>query len=127
MKRAFQIAAALVVLLMAGQPVLDAATCEMGMAASPATCPMGMSEMGPDCPMAGGMPAECLARCLSCAATRDMVLPAAAARPKAITAKVPVRADVVARIGSPAPRLRTLVVTVSNPPPPYLLNRELRI
>lgn len=128
MKRVFQIAAALVVLLMAGQPLLAAATCEMGMAASPASCPMGMREMGPDCPMAQGMSAECVTRCFNCAAAKDLVLPAVPAKPKVIAAEFTASPEIAWRVAEHAhPAFLDPATNNSSPPPPYLLNCVFRI
>jgi len=128
MKRAIQLAAVLLIALMAGQPVLAAANCEMDMSGSPASCPMGMSTMGADCPMAHGMSAECLTRCLDCAAATDLALNAVQAKPKMIVAELATSAEIASQIIDP-PRtaFRARAAVFSGSPPRYLLNRAFRI
>lgn len=127
MKRAFQFAAIFAVLLMAGQPVLAAASCDMGMASSSATCPMGMSEMSSDCPMAHGLTAECAQNCCNHSSPKAMTLPAAPAKPRLLAAGVTVSPVTEFDFAVAAHSDWQPAIATASPPPLYLLDRAFRI
>jgi hypothetical protein len=120
MKRAFQFAAAILILLLGVQPELAGAACAMSGAAR-AACPLCASAMGADCPMAHG-----LAACCNRTTVKAVVLPAIPVKPRstAVSARMFVAAEPQSSAVSPA---RWLAVTFSSPPPLYLFGRVLRI
>lgn len=126
MKRVFQFAAMVVVLLLAAQPALAGVACATGGMAR-AACPMGMSEMGSDCPMAYGLAADCTRDCCDRTTTKAVVLPAAPIKPRTLVASAVVSTAVEPPISAVLRADWLAPMAVSSSPPHYLLNRVFRI
>ncbi|HUB51477.1 MAG TPA: hypothetical protein VL986_04990 [Terracidiphilus sp.] len=129
MKRLLQIAAVLVIGLMAAQPVLSSLDCAARMASSCAPgCPMAMSVMAPDCAMTGmSATQDCTQNCCSRNSVEAMLLQVSTGKartassiPAAILATT-TSAPVVAIPAEAALDVR------SSSPPRYIVNRVFRI
>lgn len=128
MKRAFQIAAAILMLVLPVRPALADATCRMGMATSQAACPMGMDEMGPDCPMAQHMAQDaCAQDCCNHALPQTAVIPGTSAKPRS-SAAAP---TMTCASGSPEAQApfapSSTPIAAGSSPPRYILYRIFRI
>lgn len=112
-------------MVLAAQPVLAAATCEM---ASPASCPMGMSAMGPDCAMAHDMAdAACAQDCCNHALPQAAVITAIPGKPRAgLPAQGPAAVTEPLHLESVFTPLRTPAAAASSPPR-YIRNQVFRI
>jgi hypothetical protein len=128
MKRLFQCVCTLVVVLLAGHPVLEELACSLHMGDGRAACSMAMSEMSPDCPMAGQRSqAGCVQSCCNHALPQTAVLLSAPAKPKSVAAAV----LTLAGLTLPHPHLaytpRRATAAAASSPPIHLLNRVFRI
>ena len=120
MKRAFQVAAMIVILLLGVQPALEGAACAMG-GAMPTACPLCMSAMGTDCPMAQGM-----VDCCNRTPLKAVILAAIPAKPRSAAASSRTSTGLALLFSAVAPS-RWLPVVISSPPPPFLFSRVFRI
>ncbi len=128
MKRLAQFAAALVIGLLAGQPVAEALGCSRHMCAMPSACPMEMSVMPPDCPMAKPMPSvECFPSCCGHALPQPASVNSAPMEPVKVQAVLLPAAILTEPSVETAAAVVQPVPIVSSSPPRFLLNRAFRI
>jgi len=128
MKRIVQLAAVVVVTLLAGLPTAEALTCPLRANAAASGCSMSMGTMSTDCPFAQGMAAnECLRDCCNCGLPK--LLGPIAVRvnqkqglPVQFVALVALSAD-----SQSAGATRPDEPVLSSSPPRYLLYRVFRI
>jgi hypothetical protein len=129
MKRFVQLAAILVIGLLAFQPALAGLHCLLGARASCVPdCPMASNSMGPNCPMSQQMAAsDCPRNCCSQSLPQAFTLSAAPEKshPGALVSLQAVAFATPAMMVSPA--IQVAGIDQSLPPPIYLLNRVLRI
>lgn len=128
MKRLLQLAAVLVVTLLAGLPTAEALTCPLRVGAASATYPLGMSETGANCPHSPEAAAnECLRDCCNCGLPKLVGPIAVRAKqrqgvPVQFVGLVALHADAERAVaGAPHGPI------VSSSPPRYILNRVFRI
>lgn len=125
MKRVFQSAATILVLVLGLQPALAGLVCGPGSAMR--SCSMSMNAMGTGCPMAHGLLAGCARDCCAGTLLKTLVLPPVAPKPKSLIANAwfcgafPVQAAAVSEPGV------LIAVADSSSPPRFLLNRTFRI
>jgi hypothetical protein len=124
MRRLLQIAATLVITLLALQPALDGLACSLSM--GPA-CPMGMGTMSPDCPMAQQTAQAGCPDCRNHALPQSAVMTAILIKPKSGATS-----PMIATVAEPLPVQAAsaagyMPAASSSPPPLYVLNQVFRI
>ena len=129
MKRLAQLAAILVIGLLAVQPAFSGQPCSFG-ATQPCVpgCPEAMNGMGPDCAMARGMAASaCPLSCCVRSPLTALVAFESSQRLEIPVAAVPFALPLLGPVPGRVPSLYPPLVVRASSPPPYLLNRVFRI
>jgi len=129
MKRAFQIAGILLIILLGAGPASAAVGCVLGSSAMGPSCPMGMTAMDADCPMSHALAAgDCSQDCCNRTAPIAQVVNAVPVKPKYAAANLQmavlaVPTVVEGRYSRPA----VFLSFAASSPPRYILLRVFRI
>jgi hypothetical protein len=128
MKRAFQIAGILLILLIGAGPALAAVGCVLSSSAMGPSCPMGMTEMAADCPMAHTFAAtDCSQDCCNRSAPIAQVADAVPVKPKFVAVALHFAGLTVSAAPERNARHEVVPRFAASSPPRYILLQVFRI
>ena len=128
MKRPFQIAGILLILLLGAGPASAAVSCVLGSSAMGSSCPMGMAGMDADCPMSHALAAgDCSQDCCSRTAPIALLVNAIPVKPKLAVAVPIVATPAVFTAAEGNSRPAVLLGLAASSLPRYILLRVFRI
>jgi hypothetical protein len=128
MKRVFQIAGVLLILVLGAGPASAAIGCVLSNPAMGQSCPMGVAGMDADCPMSHALaPRDCSQDCCNRTAPIAVVLSGLPVKPKLVAAAPAIARLNLVTAAKPHIFPEILPPVAANSPPRYILLRVFRI